>query len=176
MKRSLIVINKIFLIYFIIYSINLQAQTCYSNIEPTAPDQRFQIEEPTPNEAVVIDTETSLMWKRCSEGLEGRNCDQGIRSKLTWEAALLSTISQGFAGYSDWRVPDIKELTSLLEMSCRVPVINGNIFPVFGGGYYWTSSTNIDQLDQAWVIYFNWGYITTGSKDGTNELLLVRNN
>jgi hypothetical protein len=68
-------------------------------------------------DGTVTDTETGLMWKRCSEGQSGVNCEEGKAEKFTWDEAVKRFKNVEYAGYSDWRLPIIDELKTLLYCS-----------------------------------------------------------
>ncbi len=81
-------------------------------------------------EGLVKDTNTGLMWMRCSIGQtwEGATCT-GKPSKFTWKDALKIPHNFEYAGYSDWRVPTIKELNTLVYCS------NGKIIQYEDDGF-----------------------------------------
>lgn len=66
------------------------------------------------------DIETGLMWMRCSVGQEwdGKTCT-GEAKEFTWEAAQEARVN--FAGYSDWRMPTVDELRTLIYCSNGKP-------------------------------------------------------
>lgn len=103
-------------------------QTVLEYIVNQWPDSRYKGDG-----MVVTDTITGLMWKQCSEGLSGSGCATGTSTIFSWGEALehakLVNAVGGFAGYSDWRVPNIKELSSLVALDRRNPAINSAIFP-----------------------------------------------
>jgi len=76
------------------------------------------------NNGTVLDTNTNLMWKRCPEGLEGEEC---CNKKLfilkkspivyDWNTAVEKFKNISYAGYSDWRLPTIEELKTLVYCS-----------------------------------------------------------
>ena len=73
---------------------------------------------------------TGLTWKRCAEGQSwnGSTCT-GIASTYSWSAALqLEPDMVTFVGFSDWRLPNLKELGSIVERRHRRPVINWDGF------------------------------------------------
>jgi hypothetical protein len=133
--------RKIFIVLLLLpfLSLSAHAQFCASVIKPTAPDQRYSLN----GDATVTDLETGLMWRRCSEGQSGENCSSGAASLYTWTQALQDVDSVnttgGFAGYTDWRLPNIKELASLIEYQCRMPSINQTIFPLTTPSSYWST-------------------------------------
>jgi hypothetical protein len=98
-----------------LFPIIVFAQKCNTTIPPTTPTNRFTVN----NNDTVSDTQTGLMWKKCSEGQSGANCSMGNAKAYTWQLALqqAQTVNKNgsFAGYSDWRVPNIKELLSIIE-------------------------------------------------------------
>ena len=139
----------------------LHAQTCNDSATKTAPDSRY-----TDNgNGTVTDNQTGLMWKQCSEGLSNSDnavpaCDTGSAITYTWQGALshAQTVnSASFAGHSDWRLPNVKELSSLVEMACYWPAINVNRFPNTLSSGYWSSSPVADRSASAWNVHFSVG-------------------
>jgi hypothetical protein len=66
----------------------------------------------------VVDKKTNLQWMRCSLGQawSGGTC-KGKATKYSWKKALDQAKMTHYAGYSDWRVPTLKELQSLVVCS-----------------------------------------------------------
>lgn len=66
----------------------------------------------------VIDSQTGLQWMRCELGQTwtGRTCT-GESETYQWQAALDKAKIISYATYSDWRVPTLKELQSLVYCS-----------------------------------------------------------
>jgi hypothetical protein len=91
-------------------SASAAAQTCRPHIRPTAPDSRYTVNAA---QGTVLDNQTGLMWKRCAEGLDGKNCSTGGIAYYDWEHALGQAAGSTYGGYTDWRLPNIKELHSL---------------------------------------------------------------
>lgn len=102
-------------------------------IQPTTPSNDFDI---IGEGDVVRHLTTGLEWRRCVEGRSwtGDGCSAEIATAFSWEGALLhAEQSEG------WRLPNIKELLSIVE-NCRVePPMNLAVFP--DSGYaFWSSS------------------------------------
>lgn len=117
------------------------AQTCRpASIPASTPDSQLQDN----GDGTVTDLKTGLMWKQCAEGQSGSGCVDGTPIDYNiWQKALLraqEVNSGGFAGFRDWRVPNIKELASLVELQCREPAINLTRFPNTPNNYFWSSS------------------------------------
>jgi hypothetical protein len=154
------------------------AQTCQtSSIPATTPDTQFT----NNNNGTVTDNKTGLMWKRCSEGQSfnatSNGCD-GSAASYTWQAALqqAQTVNgSGFAGFTDWRMPNIKELRSLVELQCVGPSINATVFPNTPSAVFWSSSSYANDSSSAWSVYFNDGYgHWYGKNVNFNQVRLVR--
>lgn len=103
------------------------AQTCLneSQIPASTPTGQFVDH----GNGTVTDSNTGLMWAKCSEGLSGSDCATGAATTLTWQEALDRAYESALAGYSDWRLPNINELHSIIEVQCTNPAINLSLFP-----------------------------------------------
>ena len=151
------------------------AQTCQTNsILATTPTNRFTIN----NDGTVSDTKTGLTWKKCSEGQSGVDCRMGAAATYTWQGALQQAQSVnnngGFAGYKNWRLPNMKELDSIVEKQCIDPSINLVVFPESQSSLYWSSSPYAVSSSGAWPVYFNVGYSYYRNKNYNYFVRLVR--
>lgn len=134
---------KIALVLSLILGIHtaFAAQTCkYDKIKTSTPTTDF-IDN---GNGTITHKTTGLVWKKCSEGLSGADCATGTAFKKNWKEALQlagKANTEIFAGYNDWRLPNIIELSSIVEYSCYNPSINQAIFPNTDAEFYWSSST-----------------------------------
>ncbi len=126
-------------------SIASAQQACINKIVADTPSTRFTINA----DGTVSDTVTKLMWKKCPEGQTGSGCGAGALTTYDWNQAMNAAAASSFAGYTDWRAPDIKELHSIVERKCALPAINLAVFPATPSGGFWTSS--IDTNTASWV-------------------------
>lgn len=123
---------------------------------------------------------TGLMWKRCAEGLSGAGCGSGQAITMTWANAHATAEASTFAGYDDWRVPNVKELHSIVETCGFDPAINTTIFPNVPlppfGSVFFTSTTWAASPSQQWLFVFNkgGGVASTKPKQGGLFVRLVR--
>ncbi len=149
-------------------------QTCNNNIIASTPDSQL-IDN---SNGTVTDNKTGLMWKRCVEGLSGSTCESGTANTFTWQTALqqpgVVNNGSGFAGYHDWRLPNIKELRSLVEEKCFNPAINLTRFPNTTFSYVWSGSPCADGSDGAWVVGFNSGDSYNNIRNYDNQVRFVR--
>ena len=138
-----------------------QAQ-CNSSIMKSTPSALFTISN---DEA--LDIRTRLVWKRCMVGKtwNGTSC-VGTADSLTWGQALA-------AGTGGWRLPNIKELLSIVEVSCASPAINTTVFPNTSDLFFWTSSPYANN-NQAWSVSFTDGNDEGGDKTTGLAVRLVR--
>ncbi|MFT6046186.1 MAG: hypothetical protein ACI9WC_001891 [Arenicella sp.] len=172
------------LILLCLISFNSTAQqTCKTDsIVQTAPDSRFT----NNGDGTVTDMQTGLMWARCRQGFQGAGCDMEswpATNTFTWAAALAldsATSIIFFAGTTgtdprtDWRLPNIKELQSLVEISCFNPAINNSVFPNTGNSFFWSASPDADSTDKAWGVSFYFGFVLDSSRNNEQSVRLVR--
>jgi hypothetical protein len=135
----------------------LYAQGCTDQSKKTAPDSRYVDN----GDGTVTDLQVGLIWQKCSIGQSGDDCSKGTPSVFSWDQAVqqddLINNSGGFAGHTDWRVPKIKELKSLVETGCWSPSINMTFFPNTPDADYWSSSTYTGFNNNSWYVSFNSG-------------------
>jgi pimeloyl-ACP methyl ester carboxylesterase len=99
----------------------------------------------------VTDNRTGLMWQ------------QGEPGSMTWGNALSYCEGLSLGGYSDWRLPNIKELESLTDDTRYSPAIDTSFFPN-AYAYYWSSTTYAFYPDRAWYVFFKYGYVYVSDK------------
>lgn len=129
---------------------------------------------------------TGLMWKRCAEGTvvnsAGDACDvpgDQEDSLYRWQEALQHAEGEVFAGYNDWRVPNRKELQSILEY-CARPRLNEEVFPGLpesGTPTFWSSSPEAHRpnaSNRSWPVSFQNGWSYSTDRNGERLLRLVR--
>lgn len=123
------------------------------------------------NNAEVKDTETGLIWQRCSVGRswDGNACT-GTVSAMTHEAALAYA-----KGQADWRLPNVKELSSLVDHGCTRPTIDATVFPGTRASWYWTATPYAGNSANAWGVDFNYGVASGSNSRGDRRAVrLVR--
>lgn len=167
------------LIFFPIIS---EAQVCKTaSILATTPSNEL-IDN---GDGTVTDMGTGLMWKQCAEGLSGLACEIGtVAQHYAWQDAFTQVQivnGVGFASYKDWRLPNIKELRSIVERQCYEPAINLVRFPNTVNDAFWSASPysgNIyrDGDNNVWFVDFSYGYDRWEPKNSPLlEVRLVRN-
>ncbi|MBF0178232.1 MAG: DUF1566 domain-containing protein [Magnetococcales bacterium] len=149
----------------------------------TTPALRKGVVPPSPrftnnSDGTVTDNLTGLTW------LANADCSGGTS---TWTSALsfANALANGSCGLTDnsvagdWRLPNVIELNSLLDMnnSPALPSGYGSFFSnVRSGGsdYYWVSSTPVFSATDAWRLQFARGSLDYGSKSASSYAWPVR--
>jgi len=165
---------KLYVMLAMFFSQYAFAQTCYdSDLTATTPTDRFVQND----NGTVEDSLTGLMWMRCSIGQtynsETASCDSDAK-QMTWKEALQTAKSTQFADFSDWHVPDFKQLAGMVERQCVNPAVNKVLFPNTPPENYWTNTTSIDVGDHAWAYAFYSGKNNLKSKNADIYVRLVR--
>ncbi|CAK0773005.1 hypothetical protein CCP4SC76_5670002 [Gammaproteobacteria bacterium] len=78
---------------------------------------------------------------------------------MTWADALTAAKNSRLGGYSDWRLPNAKELQSIVDYSVYTPSINSAIFPNTPSSNFWSSAPFADLSGSAWYVDFYDGYV-----------------
>jgi hypothetical protein len=97
-------------------------------------------------DGTVTDTSTGLMWQQAS-----------YSNYMTWEQALAYCEGLNLGGNTDWRLPNAKELQSLVDYSHYNPAINTTYFPDTAASHYWSSTSNADGSNCEFGVHFNYG-------------------
>lgn len=94
-------------------------------------------------DGTVTDSVTGLMWQKGDDGIT-----------KNWQTALSYCEVLLLAGHSDWRLPDIKELESIVDDSIFSPAIDTNFFPSAYSSFYWSATTFANITPYAWDVNF----------------------
>jgi len=114
-------------------------------------------------DGTITDTTTGLMWQ------------QAEAKAVTWEKALAYCERLDLAGYHDWRLPNIRELLSLVDECRTQPAINTAYFPGCRPSVYWSGTTQARNVGFAWYVDFGQGAVPGGAyKDRRNYVRAVR--
>jgi len=131
-------------------------------------------------DGTVTDLNTDLMW--VSSGYADTNVEppvlyqsEGPWRRYFWNQALLYCERLNLGGYSDWRLPNYKELISIVDLSRMEPCVNQEYFLGTRADFYWTSTSFSYLTSQAWYIYFNLGYVNHINKNNYFYVRPVRN-
>ena len=117
----------------------------------------------------VTDTATGLIWQQ--DGLRDLH---GIYVKMTWKEALAYCEALGLGNKTDWRLPTIKELVSLVDTSRYNPAIDTTCFPNAALSDYVSSTTHAPVTSGAKYVNFAYGYAMWDYKSRYNHVRAVR--
>src|SRR5579862_262441 len=141
-------------------------------------------------DGTITDNVTGLMWEKLS-------ADRSIHdytNTYTWYESFTDKIATlnsgtGFAGYADWRLPNINELQSLANYGTTNPAIDVIYFGALCANfctahqcsctqsyYYWSSTTYDYDSSRAWQVYFLDGSLTFEDKSSPRFVRAVRGN
>jgi len=133
------------------------------------PDPRFIAR----GDGTVTDELTGLTWVQ----------DPNVFGEVTWEEALASSRTLAAGGYDlsddskkgDWRLPNIRELLSLVDYGQGDPILpSGHQFKNPPQGIYWTSTTLAPAPQLAWMITLGIGPTVFVVKDTPARMWPVR--
>jgi hypothetical protein len=113
-------------------------------------------------DGTVTDNVTELIWQREDDNI-GRS----------WESALAHCEGLDLGGHTDWRLPAVKELQSIVDYGRYSPSIDALVFPEAISDC-WSSSTHAYSTRQAWDVDFSYGHVGKDDKSDANSVRCVR--
>ena len=104
-------------------------------------------------DGTIADADTGLMWTQLPS------------AALDWESAVTYSSTLNLGDYNDWRLPDVKELATLIDYSIfnsphwtSGPCIDRAAFPEADATFYWSSTKLHNPAgNEAWYIGFDSG-------------------
>jgi len=161
-------------------------------------------------DGTITDNNTGLMWEKKDDsgGIHDQDniytwcadttpmdflCDTGgnpMDGTITTTFLAALNGGGGFAGYTDWRIPNAKESQSIVDYE----VVSPSIDPAFhqsatctgctdvtlascsctASSDYWSSTTYADTPNLAWLVAFFDGFVIPASKTGNLRVRAVR--
>ena len=157
-------IHLLLIILLSAYGSPLLAQSCNSKIKATTPDARFHENQ----NGTVTDKLTGLQWARCSLGqvFDKGQC-RGEAHHLPW--AIVSLVVE-----KGWRLPELAELNTLVELRCIDPAINVTLFPNTLPAAYWSATRFINKDGDYWQVNFLHGESGSEPADAKAYVRLLR--
>jgi hypothetical protein len=128
-------------------------------------------------DGTITDNCTGLMWQKDTADVSGNGLiGDSEEDGLFWPDALKYCESLNFAGHTDWRLPNVRELQSIVDYGRWDPAID----PVFTAvsDDYWSSSSDLSESDDSlnpWRVRFDAGYVDSWGVTGDHFIRAVRN-
>lgn len=157
--------------------------TCLGRENTSVPESTPTSSHTVHPDGTLTAPATGLMWKRCLEGqtLVDGVCG-GTPTFYTWADALGAAQAASFAGHGDWRLPNPKELLTIIEDKCAAPGLNADLFPitgdfgVFGTFGIWTATPTAlfaqDTFYLVWVLFSDGVVLATSNLQDLPALLV----
>jgi len=126
------------------------------------PLPRFVVQVDT---NVVLDALTGLMW--------ARNANLG--GSKSWSSAIDYCEALDYGGHTDWRLPNRRELMSLVsDGAFNPPLLADHPFNNVVGSFYWTGTSCFFDSTSAWIVSLYNGISDNKSKASSYYVWPVR--
>jgi len=114
-------------------------------------------------DGTVTDTATGLMWQQATADA------MNLPDALSYCEGLV------LGGHDDWRLPSVRELTSVADLSRYDPAMNTTVFPDTAASQYSSSTTYTGDERRVWHVEFRYGGDDYGGwKSNGNYVRAVR--
>jgi len=116
-------------------------------------------------DGTVTDIATGLTWQQEDDNVQ-----------RAWEAAITYCEGLNLSDHQDWRLPNIKELRTIVDMTTGFPAIDPIAFPGTNAmDFYWSATTYASSSGSAWHVGFSDGTVSYRYKeDATYYVRCVR--
>jgi hypothetical protein len=124
------------------------------------------------NNGTVTDNLTGLIWLKNANFFGVRNWETALTDCNTLAANGMTLTDGSVAG--DWRLPNVKELQSLIDFAYANPALSnaagtgqwlaGNPFDNVQSIYYWSSTAYAGSTNHAWIVYLDYGVANNADK------------
>lgn len=118
---------------------------------------------------ITIDHATGLLWPTNFNADGGNGGDS-----LTWAEIFAWALALDFAGFIDWRIPNIRELASIVDYACSNPALNASHFSNTNTKIIASSTTNAGNSGEFWYLNSQTGVIELDTKIDQYEVIAVR--
>jgi len=119
------------------------------------------------NSGIVDDSTTGLAW-------QDEYTDNGGKIKrATWQDAIIYCHELSLGGKNDWRLPNIRELKSIVDTTKYNSAIN-SVFTNVSSSNYWSATTLASDSSNAWNVSFSYGDDYWNSKTDEYYIRCVR--
>ena len=120
----------------------------------------------------IFDQATGLIWRRCTLGYSGRNCEfVGPQTSFTIADANIECSNLG----EGWRLPTIQELSTLMDSGRSNPSYNPALFPDGNFGIaHWSATADAGTPGSSFRLDFSLGVIISDADTNTNGVRCVR--
>jgi hypothetical protein len=122
----------------------------------------------------IVDNLEAPTWRDPETGLEWQCESPG---KMSWLDALKYSRELALDGKTDWRLPTVSELETLLDRSVLHyklrPIVREEV-PFRDRLSYWSSTTFQDGTKNAWIVMFDGAYVLSYYKSNTYHVRCVR--
>ena len=127
----------------------------------TWPNPRFTVDG---TGLCITDNLTGLMWVRTPDS-----------TTRTWAIALTYADGLSLCGYTDWRLPNVNELESLINAgeTNTATWLNAQGFSNVQANYYWSSTTYASSTTLGWAVMWD-GYVAADVETATLYVWPVR--
>ena len=113
-------------------------------------------------DGTITDSSTGLMWQKEDDGRQ-----------YAWDQAVSYAQSLNLAGHSDWRLPTVQELVSILDYGRYNPAIDP-IFSNAKSSTYCSGTTDASDTGNAWDVAFSYGGVDYHDKSNGGYVRCVR--
>ena len=117
-------------------------------------------------DGTITDLNSGLIWEKKCSGCGGLHDVDPAINGFTW-FGIFSWIANvnaensgaGYAGHNDWRIPNLRELLSIVHYGLVFPSTDSTLGPTALFAPYWSSSTPADSSSSAWQVVYQRGTV-----------------